>query len=69
MLSYLSGNIDLGIAYYSDGNRRIYAYADSDFGSDESRRACADSPMVLSDGSARLVRRFHCPHAKPKSES
>jgi len=50
MLSYLSGNIDLGIAFYNDGNRRIYAYADSDFGSDESRRACAGYVFVLANG-------------------
>ena len=50
LLSYLSGTIDLGIAFYSSGNRRIYAYADSDFGSDESRRACAGFVFILANG-------------------
>ena len=53
MLSYLSGNIDLGIAFYSSGNHRIYAYADSDFGSDESRKACARYVFVLANGPIR----------------
>ena len=53
MLSYLSDNIDLGIAFYSDGNRRIYAYADSDFDSDESRRACAVYVFILANGPIR----------------
>ena len=34
LLSYLSGTVDLGIAFYNSGNKRIYAYANSDFGSD-----------------------------------
>ena len=50
LLSYLSGTIDLGIAFYSSGNRKIYAYADSDFGSDESRRACAGFVFILANG-------------------
>ena len=50
LLSYLSGTVDLGIAFYSSGNRRIYAYADSDFGSDESRRACAGFVFILANG-------------------
>jgi len=53
MLSYLSDNIDLGIAFYSSGNHRIYAYADSDFGSDESRRACAGYVFILANGPIR----------------
>jgi len=36
LLSYLSGTTNLGIAYYSTGNRKPYAYADADFGADES---------------------------------
>ena len=50
LLSYLSGTVDLGIAFYSTGNRRIYAYADSDFGSDESRKACAGFVFILANG-------------------
>lgn len=50
MLSYLAGNIDVGIAYYSNSNRRIYSCADSDFGSDESRRACTEYVFVLANG-------------------
>jgi len=50
LLSYLSGTVDLGIAFYSTGNRRIYAYADSDFGSDESRKACAGYVFILANG-------------------
>ena len=69
MLSYLSGNIDLGIAFYSSGNHRIYAYADSDFGSDESRKACAGyKQIVQSYVSAHLVKRFHYRHVRPRSE-
>ena len=50
MLSYLSGNVELGTAYYNSGNHRIYAYAESDFGSDESRKACADYVFILANG-------------------
>jgi len=53
LLSYLSGTVDLGIAFYSSGNKRIYAYADSDFGSDESRRACAGYIFILANGPIR----------------
>ena len=53
LLSYLSGIVDLGIAFYSSGNKRIYTYADSDFGSDESRRACAGYIFNLANGPIR----------------
>ena len=47
MLSYLLGNVDL--AFYDSGNRRIYAYEDSYFGSDESRKACAGYVFILAN--------------------
>ncbi len=50
LLSYLSGTTNLGIAYYSTGNRKPYAYADADFGADESRRARVGSVFILADG-------------------
>ena len=49
-MSYLSGTTNLGIAYYSTGNRKPYAYADADFGADESRRARVGSVFILADG-------------------
>ena len=51
LLSYFSGAVDLGIAFYSSGSRRINAYVDSDFGSDESRKACA--VFILANGPIR----------------
>ena len=50
LLSYLSGTTNLGIAYYSTGNRKPYAYADADFGADESRRARVGSVFMLAGG-------------------
>ena len=50
LLSYLSGTTNLGIAYYSTGNRKPYAYADADFGADESRRARVGSMFMLAGG-------------------
>ena len=50
VLSYLSNKTDLGIAYYHDGNRYPYAYADADFGSDESRRAYMGYMFILANG-------------------
>lgn len=40
LLSYLSGTVDFGIAFYSSDNRRIYAYADSDSVEKSVRRIC-----------------------------
>ena len=50
MLSYLSGTEDLGITYSSTGNRRFYAYADSDFGADETRQNCFGYVFILANG-------------------
>jgi len=50
LLSYLSNTPNLGISYYSTGNRKPYAYADADFGADESRRARVGSVFMLADG-------------------
>jgi len=50
VLAYLSNKADLGIAYYHDGNRFPYAYADADFGSDETRRAYMGYMFILAGG-------------------
>jgi len=53
MLSYLSGTEDLGITYSSTGNRRFYAYADSGFGADETRKNCFGYVFILANGPIR----------------
>jgi len=50
VLAYLSNKADLGIACYHDGNRFPYAYADADFGSDETRRAYMGYMFILAGG-------------------
>jgi hypothetical protein len=50
LLRYLAGTVELGIAYRSTGNKRPYFYADSDDGSDETRRSCAGYISFLADG-------------------
>jgi hypothetical protein len=50
LLRYLSGTIHLGIGYRSTGNRRPHFYADSDDGTDETRRSCAGYMSFLADG-------------------
>ena len=52
LLNYLSNTTNIGISYYSTGNRKPYAfyYADADFGADESRRARVGSVFILADG-------------------
>ena len=50
LLRYLAGTVELGIGYRSTGNKRSYFYADSDDGSDETRRSCAGYVSFLADG-------------------
>ena len=50
LLRYLAGTVELGIGYRSTGNKRPYFYADSDDGSDETRRSCAGYMSFLADG-------------------
>ena len=50
LLRYLAGTVELGIGYRSTGNKRPYFYADSDDGSDETRRSCAGYISFLADG-------------------
>ena len=39
--------------YSSTGNRRFYAYGDSDFGADETRKNCSGYVFVLANGPIR----------------
>ena len=39
----------MGITYSSTGNRRFYAYADSDFGADETRKNCFGYVFILAN--------------------
>ena len=50
LLRYLAGTVELGIGYRSMGNKHPYFYADSDDGSDETRRSCAGYFSFLADG-------------------
>ena len=53
-LPYLSGNIDLGIAFYNSGNRRIYGCVCwLRFRVDETRKACAGYVFILTNGPIR----------------
>lgn len=49
LVSYLSGTVSLGISFHANGNRILYAYADEDFGADESRRARIGCVFVLAN--------------------
>ena len=60
--------MNLGIAFYSYENSRTYAYADSDFGSDESRRVCAEYGFIHANGNVDFHKRFHCLLVKLRSE-
>jgi hypothetical protein len=50
LVRYLAGTKDMGIGYRATGNRKPYFYADSDDGSDETRRSCAGYLAFLADG-------------------
>ena len=50
LVRYLAGTKDMGIGYRSNGNQKPYFYADSDDGSDETRRSFAGYLALLADG-------------------
>ena len=50
VLRYLAGSIQLGIGYRSSGNVKPVIYADSDDGSDESRKSTAGHIVFFADG-------------------
>ena len=58
LLNYLSDTTNLGISYYSTGNRKPYAYADANFGADESRRARVGSVFMLAGGPIHWMSNF-----------
>ena len=50
VLRYLAGSIQLGIGYRSSGNVKPVIYAESDDGSDESRKSTAGHIVFFADG-------------------